>query len=532
MQRAVSSSASSVGLSRLSRVLQHFDSSTTNSGNNSRALHTSTKASMSAPVPPKHFEYFVLGAGSGGIASARRAAGYGAKVGVAENKRLGGTCVNVGCVPKKVMWNTAATMEVIHEASNFGFAVGDVKFDWGTIKARRDHYVKRLNGIYANNLGNSKVEHLTGTAKFTGPKTLDVDGQEVTADHILIAVGGRPSKLGVPGDSLLGVTDSDGFFELERLPKKIAVVGAGYIAVELAGMMKTLGADVHLFVRGDCALRKFEDILKEGVDAAYKKMGIKIHPQSVPEAVEEGPEVGGTPKEEAHVNPRGLTLKLKDGRAESGFETILVAVGRVPEVEPLALDKAGIELGPSGHIKVDEFQNTNVKGVYALGDVCGKIELTPMAIAAGRRLSDRLFNNMPDAKVSYLDVPTVIFTHPPIGTQGLTEAEAKAKFGEQNIKVYRSTFVNLWYGPWPIEPSAKPKSVMKLICLGKEEKIVGLHVFGMGADEMLQGFGVAVRMGATKADFDACVAIHPTAAEEFVTFAPWGTGGMRSVKDE
>ena len=461
------------------------------------------------------FDYLVIGGGSGGIASARRAASYGAKVAVVENSRLGGTCVNVGCVPKKVMWNAATIAETVHDMQHFGFSGEDnITFDWNYLKQLRDKYIVRLNGIYDRNLDNSSVAQLKGLASFVGPNTVSVSGdgeRTYTAKHILIAVGGKPifpSGEGVAEHSI----SSDGFFELEDLPRKAVVVGAGYIAVELAGVLQALGTETKLVVRKDKALRNFDDIVRDTLDEEMQRQGIEIFRNT-----------DGVQK--VAVDSEGLkTVFLKNGEKIEGVDTVLMAAGRVPNVEPLKLDVAGVKTDDRNYIVANEYSETNVKGVYALGDVVGNIELTPMAIAAGRRLADRLFGpeEYKDAKVSYENVPTVVFSHPTIGTIGLTEAEAKEKYGEDNVKVYRSKFANLYYGTFQVEPDDKPKTAMKLVCAGAEEKVVGLHVIGMGSDEMLQGFGIAIKMGATKADFDSCVAIHPTAAEEFVTMFPWG----------
>ncbi|CAM9460723.1 unnamed protein product [Discosporangium mesarthrocarpum] len=460
-----------------------------------------------------HFDYLVIGGGSGGVASARRAATYNVKASIrATSTVMGGTCVNVGCVPKKVMWTSASVNEMVHEAGNYGVEVSSSRFNWGYIKEARDTYVKRLNGIYERNLANSGVTVINGYGSFAGPKTVRVGDSDYTADHILLAVGGKPTMPKI--DGIEHCISSNGFFELEEQPQKVAVIGAGYIAVELAGVFQALGTDTTLLVRGDSALRKFDTLLRENLGKAMTKAGINVMTNSTTKSVTK--EEDGT-----------LTLNLEGGAKVSGFNQVLVATGREPLLEPLSLGSAGVAV-EKGYIVVDDYQNTNVEGVYAVGDACDKkVELTPMAIAAGRRLADRLFGGMKDAKADYTNVPTVIFSHPPIGTIGLSEAEAKDIHGEENITVYTSTFVNLMYGPWKIDPAEKPKSAMKMVCLGEEQKVVGLHAIGEGADEMMQGFGVAMKLGATKADFDACVAIHPTASEEFVTLPPWGLGGTR-----
>jgi glutathione reductase (NADPH) len=474
------------------------------------------------------FDFFVIGAGSGGMASARRAATYGAKVAVTEVARLGGTCVNVGCVPKKVMWNAASIAESVHDMSHYGFSgMDNITFDWNVLKQARDKYIARLNGIYDRNLDNSGVTKILGYASLSGPGEVQIQPSEgdpikYTAKHILIAVGGVPVFPKGEGIEEYAIS-SDGFFELEELPRKAVVVGAGYIAVELAGVLQALGTDTKLVVRKGQALRHFDEILRDTLDEEMQRQGIEIYRNT-----------DGVEKIEADSD--GLkTVYLKNGEKIEGVDTVLMAPGRRPNVDRLNLVELGVEQKKGGYIAANEYSETNVDGIYALGDVCGNVELTPMAIAAGRRLADRLFGGpaFKDAKVSYDLVPTVVFSHPTIGTIGLSEEEAKEKYGEENVKVYRSKFANLYYGPWQVEPEDKPKTAMKLICAGENELVVGLHVIGMGADEMLQGFGIALKMGATKADFDATIAIHPTAAEEFVTMFPWGlspqkTGAIQS----
>jgi len=468
------------------------------------------------------YDYLVIGAGSGGIASARRAATYGAKVGVVEKGRLGGTCVNVGCVPKKVMWNAASIAETLHDMKHYGFSGYDsdaISFNWNFIKENRDKYIVRLNGIYERNMGNSGVDNILGTASLAdGGKGVvvkpDDGGDAVTysAKNILIATGGYPTfpdGEGIRENSI----SSDGFFELEELPGKAVVVGAGYIAVELAGVLQALGTDTSLVVRKNMALREFDEILSETLDNEMQRQGINIFRDT-----------NGVEKITVDESTGLKTVFLQNGEKIEEVETVLMATGRSPLVAPLNLDGAGVAQKDGGYIIADDYSATNVDGVFALGDVVGNIELTPMAIASGRRLADRLFGGpqFENAKVSYDMVPTVVFSHPPIGTIGLSEAQAVEQYGEDNVKVYRSKFANLYYGPWQVEADDKPKTAMKLICAGEEELVVGLHVIGMGADEMLQGFGIALKMGATKADFDSCVALHPTAAEEFVTMFPWG----------
>ena len=417
------------------------------------------------------------------------------------------------------MWSAATIADTLnHDAHHYGFSGGSdaVKsLDWPKLKAARDAYVKRLNGIYGNGFAKAGVEDIRGKATFVDANTLEVKGDDgniktLTADRILVATGGRPH---IPADEGVAenVISSDGFFDLEELPKVAVVVGAGYIAVELAGVLNSLGSEVHLVVRKQKALREFDPMISDALDAEMIKAGIHIHRNT-----------GGVASIEVKNDKKTVTTVVGD--ALYGADVVLMAPGRIPNVESLNLEKAGVELTPKNHIKVDEYSNTSTDNIYALGDVCGRVELTPMAIAAGRRLADRLFcPEKVNGKVSYDLVPTVVFTHPPIGTIGLTEPKAVAKYGAENVKVYSSKFADSHYGIFQVDPDEKPKTHMKLICAGEEEKVVGVHVIGKGSDEMMQGFGVALKMGATKADFDSCVAIHPTASEELVTMGVWGT---------
>lgn len=448
----------------------------------------------------KEYDFVVIGGGSGGIATARRAAEYGVKVALVEHGALGGTCVNVGCVPKKVMWNTAFIKEIIEFAPHYGFAKSEPKLDFSVIKQKRDNYVKRLNGIYDRNLQNSGIDWYEGHAKFIAPNTLDIgDDRVLRGKKVLIATGGRPNIPSLPGADL-GIS-SDGFFELENVPAKTCVVGAGYIAVELAGILNALGSETHLVIRNDKFLRTFDSMLSDELMRFMEHDGVIVHKKNNVTAAERNDD--GT-----------LTLQMKAGDPLQ-VNTLLWAIGRSPNTE-IGLDATNVELD-GRFIKVNEFQETTNPDTYALGDVCGKMLLTPVAIAAGRRLAERLFNGKEGLKLDYTNIPTVVFSHPTIGTVGVTEAEAKKEHGEENVKVYRSRFTNMFYSPMDVPPEEKPKTVMKLVCAGPEERVVGLHMIGLGCDEMLQGFGVAVKMGATKADFDNCVAIHPTSSEELVT---------------
>jgi len=444
----------------------------------------------------RKFDLIVIGGGSGGIAMANRAASYGAKVALVEAGRLGGTCVNVGCVPKKIMWNAASIAHVFHEAGDYGFSARVERFDWAALKKSRDDYVTWLNGRYQAGLEKNGVQWLRGRAQFESAHVVTVDGARLEAPHVAIATGGRPTIPKWKGAEL-GIT-SDGFFELPRQPRRVAIVGAGYVAVELAGVFRALGSEVVLLARRASVLMSFDEMLREAVTREMAADGIEVH--------------AGVHVQEAAREKGGIALACVEGLKVPGLDCVLWAVGREPETEVLNLPAAGVAIDRAGHVVTDEWQNTNAAGVYAVGDVTGREALTPVAIAAGRRLSDRLFGGKPDRRLIYENIPTVIFSHPPIGTVGLTEAQARERHGDA-VKVYRTEFTPLYHA----FTSRKVKTSMKLVTVGKEEKIVGCHLFGGGADEMLQGFAVAIRMGATKSDFDDTVAIHPTSAEELVT---------------
>ncbi|MEN8259939.1 MAG: glutathione-disulfide reductase [Pseudomonadota bacterium] len=444
----------------------------------------------------KYYDLIVIGGGSGGIAAANRAASYGASCALIEKGPLGGTCVNAGCVPKKVMWYAAEYAGILEDASDYGFAVERENFDWKRLKRGRDAYVARLNGLYSDNLGKNRVQVLHGAARFLGPRSVAVGDDVLRAAHIVIATGGYPEVPDVPGAEY-GIT-SNGFFRLTRCPSRTAVIGSGYVAVELACILQALGSRVSLMVRMGKVLRQFDGMLSEALAESMTRQGIEIRFHSPVDAIE---------KDEEDL----LTLHCRQGHALKGFDCAIWAVGRLGNIHGLNLDAAGLGCDAQGFIATDEWQNTHVPGVYAVGDVSGRTQLTPVAIAAGRRLADRLFGGMPDRRLHFSVIPTVIFCHPPIGTVGLSEDQAWARFGE--VQVYRSSFT-------PMSKAIterKERCQVKLVTVGPEEKIVGCHVIGQGADEMLQGFAVAIRMGATKADFDDTVAIHPTSAEELVT---------------
>jgi glutathione reductase (NADPH) len=442
-------------------------------------------------------DLFVVGGGSGGIATARRAAEYGARVALAEAGRLGGTCVNVGCVPKKLMWNAAELAGAMQEARDYGFDVTTAGHDWAGLKVKRDAYVSRLNGIYESNLEKSKVELLRGWAKVLDAHTVEIAGRRITAERIVLATGGRPRRPDIPGAEL-GI-DSDGFFELPQRPQRVTLVGAGYVAVELAGVFAALGSEVTMVWRGTTLLREFDPLLGAASEEGLTAGGhVTLVPKAIPTALQRAAD-------------GRIELRLDNGELLTGQDAVIWAVGREP-LTSFIDPQVGIARDANGFIEVDEYQQTNVPSMLAIGDITGRATLTPVAIAAGRRLADRIWGGKSARKLSYENIPTVIFGHPPLGTVGLSEPAARAQFGDA-VKCYNSTFVQMYYAMG----EKKPRTHMKLVTVGAEERIVGVHMAGRGVDEMLQGFAVAVRMGATKRDFDDTVAIHPTAAEELVT---------------
>lgn len=445
----------------------------------------------------KHYDLISIGGGSGGLSAAERGAVYGKKCAVIESGKMGGTCVNVGCVPKKVMWYGAEMANALKNASSYGFDINVYGFSWAKLVEQREAYIKGITDWYGNYLTDSNIDAITGTAKFVDAKTLEVNGEQYTADHIVISPGGVPALPDTPGAEL-GIT-SDGFFALTEQPKRVAVVGAGYIAVELAGVLNALGSDVDLLLRRQHFLSEFDSMLRDTLMEEMSNDGVNIMS-------------GVTVKKVERADDGTLTLDFENGQQLTEIDQLVWAIGRTPNTKPLNLAVAGVEHDARGFIPTDEFQNTNVPGVYAVGDVTGRAQLTPVAIAAARRLSDRLFDNQTDRKLDYENIPTVMFSHPPIGTVGLTEEQAREQHGDA-VKVYQTRFTAMAHA----FTKHQPTTAMKLVCVGAQEKVVGVHVIGQGADEMLQGFAVAVKMGATKADFDNTVAIHPTSSEELVT---------------
>ena len=446
----------------------------------------------------ENYDYIVIGGGSGGIASANRAGMHGAKVLLIEGNKIGGTCVNVGCVPKKVMWQASSMLEMLErDAASYGIQAELEKFDFTELVARREKYIDFLHSAYDRGLDSNQVQRISGYATFKSDHVITVNGQEYTAPNVLIATGGRPSQMKIPGGEY--AIDSNGFFEMQTQPKSAIVLGAGYIAAELSGVLQGMGTQVSWAYRYDRPLRTFDNMLAENLVEIYRENRMKLYDYHVAKEIKKN-------------SDDTYTVYFENGNTLTS-ECVLFAGGRLPNTHQLGLENTSVSLNEKGFVIVDKFQNTTSEGVYAIGDVIGKIDLTPVAIAAGRRLSERIFNGKSEEFLDYENVPTVIFTHPTIATIGLTEEAAIERYGKDQIKIYRSRFTPMYFAL----SDYRQKCEMKLICLGDEEKIIGLHGIGVGVDEMLQGFAVAIKMGATKQDFDNTVAIHPTGSEEFVT---------------
>ncbi len=444
----------------------------------------------------QHFDLIVIGGGSGGLAVAEKASALGKRVAIIESHRIGGTCVNNGCVPKKVMWYAAHLAQAVDDASGFGVPASRGKTNWQRLVTGRDQYISNINQHWSGYVEDSGIEYISGYATFVDASTVEVNGDYYAADHIVIATGSQPIVPPVPGAEL-GIT-SDGFFKLEALPARVAIIGGGYIGVELSGMLKALGSDVTIVALEDRIMELFDPMVSDVLEAEMHNQGIDV---------QTGFQVTALSK-----SFTGVSLSSKQGKTLAGYDKVIWAVGRRPNIQNLRLELAGVEVLPNGVVTVDEYENTNVKGIYAIGDITGKTALTPVAIAAGRKLAERLFDQQTDSKVDYDNIPSVVFSHPPIATVGITEDAARERFGDA-VTVYESEFTPMRYAL----SEHGSTTAMKLVCVGTEEKVVGVHIIGDNADEMLQGFAVAVKMGATKADFDNTIAIHPSSAEELVT---------------
>jgi glutathione reductase (NADPH) len=440
------------------------------------------------------YDLFVIGAGSGGVRAARMSASHGARVAIAEEYRVGGTCVIRGCVPKKLFVYAAHFAEDFESAAGFGWQVGDSHFDWGTLVANKDKEIDRLNSIYIRNLEASGVEILNGHARMKDAHTVLLNGREISAKYILIAVGATPFMPEIPG--IEHAITSNEAFHIETLPEQITVVGGGYIAVEFAGIFNGLGVDTTLVYRGEQIMRGFDDEVRAHLHAEMVKKGVSVKTE--------------TDIAEIVARDHGYDMTFTNGETQS-TGLVMYATGRVPKTQDLGLQEAGIALGARGEVLVDAYSKTNIDSVYAVGDVTERAQLTPVAIREGAAFAETVFNNTPQS-VDHSLIPTAVFSQPPIGTIGMSEAEANA--AGLDFDVYATDFRTL---KDTLSGSAE-KTLMKLLVEKGSDKIIGLHIVGPDSGEMIQAFGVAVTMGATKAQFDATIAVHPTAAEELVTF--------------
>ena len=453
------------------------------------------------------FDLFVIGAGSGGVRAARMAAQRGARVAVAEAAPLGGTCVNLGCIPKKLYSYAAHYADAFEESRGFGWAIADApRFDWATLKANRAREIARLNGIYADLLNGAGVTILRGRATLRAHDRVEVDGREFEARHVLVATGARPSVPVLPGHEL--AVTSDAMFDLPVFPKRLVVVGGGYIACEFASIFAGLGAQVTQLYRGEQVLRGFDDDIRHFVAAEMGRQGVALRTRADLTAIERA---GGA-----------LRAMLADGSTLAA-DTILYATGRRPNTEGLGLGELGVALSPNGAVVVDAHYRSSVPTIHALGDVIDRVQLTPVALAEAMALVDRLFGDG-TRSVDYGLIPTAVFTDPSIGSVGLTEHEARERHGD--VRIFRSEFKALKH----TLSGRHERTLMKLVVDAASDRVVGLHMVGADAGEIVQGFGVALKAGATKAQFDSTIGIHPTAAEEFVTMRePVTTSWVASV---
>jgi glutathione reductase (NADPH) len=440
------------------------------------------------------YDLFVIGAGSGGTRASRIAASLGARVAVAEHHRAGGTCVIRGCVPKKLLVYASHFREDFEDAHGYGWTVGESSFSWRTLIANKDQEIARLERVYENLLEKAGAKLLRGTARIVGTNAVELDGRRITARYILVATGGWPFKPAIPG--VEHAITSNEVFELAALPKRVLVVGGGYIAVEFAGIFRGLGAEVTLSYRGERVLRGFDDDVRAHVQEEMAKKGVRFLLRSVVAGIERGAD--GT-----------LTVKLVEGEPLR-VDAVMYATGRLPSTRDLGLQEVGVELGENGEVIVDRFSASTVASIYAVGDVTDRIALTPVAIKEGHAVAVTLFGDQP-TPVDHLDVPSAVFSQPPVGTVGMTEAEAKEHF--HSLEIYKSTFRPLKH----TLSGRDERTMMKLIVDAASQRVVGVHVVGADAPEIVQGVGIAVKAGLTKAQFDATVGIHPTAAEELVT---------------
>ena len=446
----------------------------------------------------KQFDLITIGGGSGGLAVAETAAQSGKRVAIVEAARMGGTCVNQGCVPKKVMWYAAHLAHANNDAQGFGIKVQRDGIDWLQLTQGRNDFVDDIVNYWDSYVDESGIEHINGYGRFVessgGKHHIEVNGEIYSAEHVVIATGGQPMVPPIPGAEL-GIT-SDDFFRLEKHPKRIALIGGGFIGVELSGVMNTLESNVSLYAREERLLAHFDPMVSNVLMEEMSRQGVELNMQ-------------------ANISELRQTdegIEVVNGEQKNTYDVVIWAIGRAANTRSLNLSVAGVDVQDNGIIPVDAYENSTIPGIYAIGDITGRPALTPVAVDAGRKLAARLFNDQHEAKVDYDKIPSVVFSHPPIATMGMSECKARQVFADA-VTIYQTSFTPMRYAL----AAHKSTTAMKLVCAGIEEKVVGIHLIGDGVDEMLQGFAVAITMGATKADFDATMAIHPTSSEELVT---------------
>jgi glutathione reductase (NADPH) len=440
------------------------------------------------------YDLFVIGGGSGGVRAARFAANFGARVAIAEERHWGGTCVNIGCVPKKLMVYASHFAEDFEDAAGYGWTVPEAQFDWPSLIASKDKEIGRLNGIYRKLLGNAGVEVIDGRATLQDAHTIEINGDTVSARYVLIATGGKPSRAEEHPGQELGIVSDDVFF-LEALPERVLVVGGGYIAVEFAGIFTGLGAATSLAYRRDLFLRGFDMDLRRFLAEEMPKKGTEL--------------LFGRNIADIAQGDNGLVTTLTDGSVHE-YDQVLYAIGREPNTAGLGLEAAGVATDARGAVQVDDHYRSSAENIFAIGDVTDRVQLTPVALAEGMAVARTLFNDQPTT-VDYADIPTAVFSQPPIATVGLTEEEARERHGA--VDIYRSTFTPMKH----TLSGRDEKTLMKLVVARDTQRVLGAHMCGIDAAEIIQGVGIAVKAGATKQVFDSTIAIHPTAAEEFVT---------------
>lgn len=444
------------------------------------------------------FDFFVIGAGSGGVRASRIAATHGAKVAVAEERYLGGTCVNVGCIPKKLLVYASEFSEAFEDARGFGWEVGPRTFDWSRLIANKNHEIERLNGIYERLLTGAGAQIIRGRAELLDPHTVRINGASISARYILLAMGGWPTKPEIPGADL-GITSNEAFF-LDQLPRRVMLVGGGYIAVEFAGIFHGLGANVTLVHRGAALLRGFDDDLRTALGDEMRKRGVDLRLETQVASIER--------------DKHELRATLNDG-TELVADLVMFATGRHPNSRGLGLEDAGVELDSGDAVIVDQNSRSSVESIFAIGDLTSRKDLTPVAIAEGHALADTLFGNNPRT-IDYENIPSAVFSQPPIATVGLAEVQARARYGA--VDIYKSIFKPLKH----TLSGRDERTLMKLVVDSHSGRVVGAHMMGTDAGEIIQGVAIALKCGATKAQFDATIGIHPTAAEEFVTMRQKG----------